>query len=67
VIRLYRTAGEYDYMLHVVAADDVDFSAVLARLKSQAGTFCSFNPTMALEEIKNTTRLPLNFNESTPA
>ncbi|WP_050862233.1 Lrp/AsnC family transcriptional regulator [Enterobacter kobei] len=67
VIRLYRTAGEYDYILQVVAADTEDLLAVLTRLKSQAGSLCSFTTTMALEEIKDTTRLPLNFDESTPA
>lgn len=67
VIRLCRTAGEYDYILQVVATDMEDFSAVLTRLKSHAGTLCSFTTTMALEDIKNTTRLPLNFKESTPA
>lgn len=67
VIRLSRTAGEYDYILQVVAADTEALSAVLTRLKSHAATLCSFTTTMALEEIKNTTRLPLNFEESTPA
>jgi Lrp/AsnC family transcriptional regulator len=66
VIRLYKTAGEYDYFLQVVAADTEDLSAVLTRLKSQTGTLCSFTTTMALEEVKNTTLLPLNFEECTP-
>ncbi|QLA06277.1 Lrp/AsnC family transcriptional regulator [Enterobacter ludwigii] len=61
VIRLYRTAGEFDYILQVVAADTEAFSSALARIRMQAGSFCIFTTTMAIEEIKNTTRLPLHF------
>lgn len=61
VFRFYRTAGEYHYILQVMAADTTAFSTILSRLKSQTGSLCILTTNLALEELKNTTRLSLEF------
>ncbi len=58
VVEFYRMSGDIDYLLRVVVADVAGYDAVYKRL-IKAADFSEVSSSFALEEIKNTTALPL--------
>lgn len=60
VVEFYRMSGDIDYLLRVVVADVAGYDAVYKRL-IKAADFSEVSSSFALEEIKNTTALPLGY------
>ena len=60
VVEFYRMSGDIDYLLRVVVADIASYDAVYKRL-IKAADFAEVSSSFALEEIKNTTALPLRY------
>ncbi len=60
VVEFYRMSGEIDYLLKVVVPDIAGFDAVYKRL-IKAAEFHDVSSNFALEQIKYTTALPLNY------
>ncbi len=60
VVEFYRMSGEIDYLLRVVVPDIAGYDAVYKRL-IMAADFAEVSSSFALEEIKNTTALPLGY------
>jgi Lrp/AsnC family transcriptional regulator len=58
VVEFYRMSGDIDYLLRVVVSDIAGYDAVYKRL-IKAADFSGVSSSFALEEIKNTTALPL--------
>jgi len=60
VVEFYRMSGEIDYLLKVVVSDIASYDAVYKRL-IRAADFSDVSSSFALEEIKYSTALPLNY------
>ena len=60
VVEFYRMSGDIDYLLRIVVADIASYDAVYKRL-IKAADFAEVSFSFALEEIKNTTALPLRY------
>ena len=60
VVEFYRMSGEVDYLLKVVVPDIAGYDAVYKRLIT-AVDFSDVSSAFAMEEIKYTTALPLNY------
>jgi len=60
VVEFYRMSGEIDYLLKVVVPDISGFDAVYKRL-IKAAEFSDVSSNFALEQIKYTTALPLEY------
>ncbi len=60
VVEFYRMSGDFDYLLRVVVPDIASYDAVYKRL-IKAADFSEVSSSFALEEIKYTTALPLNY------
>jgi len=60
VVEIYRMSGDIDYLLRVVVPDIASYDAVYKRL-IKAADFVGVSSSFALEEIKNTTALPLGY------
>ncbi len=60
VVEFYRMSGEIDYLLKVVVPDIAGFDTVYKRL-IKAAEFQDISSSFALEEIKYSTALPLNY------
>ncbi len=60
VVEFYRMSGDIDYLLRVVVPDIASYDAVYKRL-IKAADFAGVSSSFALEEIKNTTALPLGY------
>ena len=60
VVEFYRMSGDIDYLLRVVVPDIASYDAVYKRL-IKAADFSEVSSSFALEEIKYTTALPLNY------
>lgn len=60
VVEFYRMSGDVDYLLRIVVADIASYDAVYKRL-IKAADFAEVSSSFALEEIKNTTALPLRY------
>jgi Lrp/AsnC family transcriptional regulator len=60
VVEFYRMSGDIDYLLRVVVPDIASYDAVYKRL-IKAADFVGVSSSFALEEIKNTTALPLGY------
>ena len=60
VVEFYRMSGEMDYLLRVVVPDIRAYDAVYKRL-TQAVALSDVSSSFAMEEIKFTTALPLNY------
>ena len=58
VVEFYRMSGEVDYMLRVVVPDMASYDVFYKKLISQVG-LKDVSSSFAMEEIKNTTALPL--------
>ncbi len=59
VVECYRMAGEWDYLLRVVVADIQAFDKFYKVLVNKVEGISNVTSSFAMEEIKNTTRLPL--------
>ena len=60
VMEFYRMSGDVDYMLRVVVPDITAYDAVYKRLIGIGG-LSDVSSTFAMERIKYTTALPLNY------
>ena len=59
VMECYRMAGEWDYLLRVVAKDIAAFDRFYKRLVSKVDGLSDVSSSFAMEEIKYTTELPI--------
>ena len=62
VVEFYRMSGDVDYLLKVVVPDIASFDAVYKRLIGVAEMF-EVSSHFAMEQIKYTTALPLDYAE----
>ena len=60
VVDFYRMSGHIDYLLRVVVPDIAAYDAVYKRLTSKLEIF-EVTSSFAMEEIKHTTALPLDY------
>ncbi|WP_086482069.1 Lrp/AsnC family transcriptional regulator [Oceanospirillum sanctuarii] len=60
VMECYRMAGEWDYLLRVVAKDIAAFDRFYKKLISGVEGLSDVSSSFAMEEIKYTTQLPLS-------
>lgn len=60
VLEFYRMSGDVDYLLKVVVPDIQAYDAVYKRLVRSAALF-DVSSSFAMEELKNTTALPLDY------
>lgn len=60
IVEFYRMSGDVDYLLRVVVPDIRAYDAVYKRL-TQAVALSDVSSSFAMEEIKFTTALPLNY------
>jgi len=60
VMECYRMAGEWDYLLRVVAKDIAAFDCFYKKLISGVEGLSDVSSSFAMEEIKYTTQLPLS-------
>ena len=60
VVEFYRMSGEMDYLLRVIVPDIAGYDAVYKKLIKTADLF-DVSSSFAMEQIKYTTALPLNF------
>ena len=59
VMECYRMAGEWDYLLRVVAKDIAAFDRFYKRLVNQVDGLADVSSSFSMEEIKYTTQLPI--------
>lgn len=59
VLAFYRMAGEYDYLMQVLVADMKSYDNFYKRLVNGVPGLIDVTSSFAMEEIKNTTELPL--------
>ncbi|MFV0294505.1 MAG: Lrp/AsnC family transcriptional regulator [Hyphomicrobiaceae bacterium] len=64
VVGFYRMSGDVDYLMRVVVPDIQAYDAFYKRLISEIN-IAKVSSAFAMEEIKNTTELPLNFATKT--
>ena len=60
VIEFYRMAGDMDYLLKVVVPSIAAFDSVYKRLIAEVDVF-EISSYFAMQEIKNSTQLPLDY------
>ena len=60
VVEFYRMSGDIDYLLRVVVPDIAGYDAVYKRL-IKAADLADVSSSFAMEKIKSTTALPLNY------
>ena len=60
ILEVYRMAGETDYLLKVAVPDVMEYDRVYKRLIQIPG-LADISSSFAMEQIKYTTRLPLNY------
>ena len=60
VVEFYRMSGDVDYLLKIVVPDIAAYDAVYKQLIKSA-EFSDVNSSFAMEEIKYTTALPLDY------
>lgn len=60
VMEFYRMAGEYDYMMKVLAEDMKSFDQFYKRLVNSIDGLSNVTSTFAMEPLKYTTALPIN-------
>jgi Lrp/AsnC family transcriptional regulator len=66
VVEFYRMAGEVDYLLRVVVPDIAAYDQVYKRLIEQIDLY-DVSSSFAMEELKYTTAVPLNYAASMQA
>ncbi len=60
VVEFYRMSGDIDYLLRIVVPDIAGYDAVYKRL-IKAADFTDVSSNFAMEEIKYTTALPVDY------
>ncbi len=60
IVEFYRLSGDIDYLLKIVVPDMKAFDKFYKRLITQAD-FSDISSSFAMEELKNTTRLPVEY------
>jgi Lrp/AsnC family transcriptional regulator, cysteine-sensing transcriptional activator len=60
IIEFYRLSGDIDYLLKIVVPDMKAFDKFYKRLITSAD-FSDISSSFAMEELKNTTRLPVEY------
>ncbi|WP_286235127.1 Lrp/AsnC family transcriptional regulator [Thalassotalea sediminis] len=60
IIEFYRMSGEVDYLLRVVVSDMKAYDSFYKKLIDRA-SFADISSSFAMEEIKYTTALPVNY------
>ncbi len=60
IIEFYRLSGDIDYLLKIVVPDMKAFDRFYKRLITQAD-FSDISSSFAMEELKNTTQLPVEY------
>ena len=60
IVGFYRMSGDVDYLLHVVVPDIAGYDAVYKRLIAEI-ELSDVSSSFAMEVIKETTRLPLDY------
>jgi Lrp/AsnC family transcriptional regulator len=60
IMELYRMSGEVDYLMKVVVPDIAAYDRVYQRL-IQSVDLSDVSSSFAMEELKNTTALPLDY------
>ena len=65
VLELYRMAGDTDYLMRVVVPDVKAYDSVYKRLIQIEG-ISDVSSAFAMEQMKSTTRLPLEYARSAP-
>jgi Lrp/AsnC family transcriptional regulator len=60
VVEVYRLSGEIDYLLRIVVPDIAAYDAVYKRLIA-AAEFSDVSASFAMETLKRTTALPLDY------
>lgn len=60
IMEFYRLSGDIDYLLRIVVPDMKAFDTFYKKLITQAD-FSDISSSFAMEEIKYTTRLPLDY------
>ena len=60
IMEFYRLSGDIDYLLRIVVPDMKAFDAFYKKLITQAD-FSDISSSFAMEEIKYTTQLPLDY------
>lgn len=60
IVEIYRMSGDIDYLLKVVVPDIAGYDAVYKRL-IKAVDLQDVSSSFAMEELKNTTALPLDY------
>ncbi len=66
VVGFYRMSGEDDYLMRVVVPDIAAYDAFYKKLISRID-IAKVSSAFAMEEIKNTTQLPLSFATAAPS
>ena len=61
IVSFYRMSGEIDYLLKVIVKDLDDFDLFYKKLISEV-QLDNVTSSFSLEEIKNTTELPIKLN-----
>ncbi|ALM54573.1 transcriptional regulator [Halomonas huangheensis] len=61
VVEFYRMSGEWDYMLRVVVRDIAAYDAFYKRLIASVDGLSDISSNFAMEQIKNTTALPIDY------
>jgi Lrp/AsnC family transcriptional regulator len=61
IVSFYRMSGEIDYLLKVIVKDLDDFDLFYKKLISEV-ELDNVTSSFSLEEIKNTTELPIKLN-----
>jgi Lrp/AsnC family transcriptional regulator len=59
VISIFRTTGEYDYLLQVVVSDMKSYDNFYKKLLSSVNELSNVTSSFSMEEIKYTTQVPL--------
>lgn len=60
IVEFYRLSGDIDYLLKIVVPDMKAFDQFYKRLITKAD-FYDISSSFAMEEIKNTTQLPIDY------
>ena len=59
VLQCYTITGDYDCMLQVIAKDVADYESTVKNSLMRLPNVGSINTSLALKEIKNTSKIPL--------
>lgn len=67
VLECHHVTGEYDYLLKVVVCDPKHLEKFLVEMLTPVPGMDKIRTSLVLNEIKKTTAVPINLNDSAPA